>query len=637
MTPQESEVTFSAIFEASPAPMMLLDGQQNIVLLNRKFEDMFGYATSDIPTMEKWWSLSFPYPEYRHYAKEVWRSLAGNSPETEALELMITGRGGDVREVEVGITHLGTATLLLFHDLTSRKKGERELLMKKEQLQFVSDHAPVLIAQFDPQKRYRFTNRQYAETFGSHPSGLEGKYAQEILGKHIFSGERPYMEMALRGIASVHELELPDSEGEAKLFSIHYSPETDMNGKTTGFIAAGLDISQYTEASLALIESQKQLMQAQKMEALGTLVGGIAHDFNNMLASVTANVYLAKHDIEGPPEALNRLDSIETVAFRASEMISQLLSFARKKSVTFERMSLDSFTKELYQFLRPSIPESISFLLHIHGNSIMIKGDAAQLQHMLINLINNAQDALEGVTNPTISLSLETFHADDTFVEKRNHFIQGDYAHLMVKDNGQGIPKQQLEKIFEPFFTTKDVDKGTGLGLSMVYGMVKTHNGFIETESEEGSGTTFHLYFPLTSSGKQIAEPSEQMIITGNGEYILVVEDNAELRNITRQLLEKINYNVLEASDGIEAMHLFNDNRDKVKLIMTDLKMPNLGGKEMMVRIHRETPGVKVIYCTGYIEEGADDDIASDGDQILIKPYSIMTLSNAIAGKLNVQ
>jgi len=242
---------------------------------------------------------------------------------------------------------------------------------------------------------------------------------------------------------------------------------------------------------------QEKNIEARKMEALGTLVGGIAHDFNNMLAGMTGNLYLAKQKLRNNPEAVRNLDNIEKLSRRAADMIQQLLAFARKGMVNMKETPLAPFVKETIKFLRASVPENIHLHQYICNDALPVRADATQIHQVLMNLVNNACDATEGVDEPRIFIRLQAFETDDAFMKRHACFKPGRYAYLSVRDNGCGIPEARIKTVFEPFFTTKAVGKGTGLGLSMVFGAIKTHHGFVDVESIEGEGSTFHIYIPL--------------------------------------------------------------------------------------------------------------------------------------------
>ena len=372
------------------------------------------------------------------------------------------------------------------------------------------------------------------------------------------------------------------------------------------------------------------------MESLGTLVGGIAHDFNNALAGITGNIYLAKKGASEIPDVVDKLANVEKLSFRASDMIRQLLTFARKGQVDLNEIPLTPFIKETFKFVRASIPENIEITQNITNDSMMVNGDATQLHQVVLNLINNARDAVEGTSNPEIKIILEKFDADDAFAQIHDNFNVGSYAHLIVKDNGCGIPKANLEHLFEPFYTTKEVNKGTGLGLAMAFGAITSHKGIIEVESEEGKGSSFHVYLPLIESSKVGSLPSSEEVIEGRGETILIVDDNDTARESNKEILTSLNYKVIEASDGVDAVDTFNRFQDKIMLIVSDLVMPRLGGLDAIRQIEKIRSDVKVIFVTGYDkDEVLKGEDYSEDYAILSKPCSIERLSRTIRAQLD--
>lgn len=407
------------------------------------------------------------------------------------------------------------------------------------------------------------------------------------------------------------------------------SPIKNDLDETTHFVVFHQDLSQFQAL-------EEQFHQAQKMESLGTLVGGIAHDFNNALAGITGNIYLAKKSVAEMPDVVNKLANVEKLSFRASDMIRQLLTFARKGQIDLNEIPLTPFVKETFKFLRASIPENIKMTQSITNDSMIINGDATQLHQVVMNLINNARDAVEGASNPEIKFILEKFDTDDAFVRIHDDFNTGSYAHLIVKDNGCGIPSANLEHLFEPFYTTKEVNKGTGLGLAMAFGAISSHKGIIEVESEEGKGSSFHVYLPLIESSTKVSAASNGEILEGCGETILIVDDNNTARESNKEILTSLNYKVIEASDGLDAIDTFKRHQNKIMLIVSDLVMPRLGGLDAIRQIENVQPDVKVIFVTGYDkDEVLKGEDYSDKYIILSKPCSVERLSQTIRNQLD--
>jgi len=408
------------------------------------------------------------------------------------------------------------------------------------------------------------------------------------------------------------------------------SPIRDGNGQISHYVGIQQDMTEHEML-------EEKFRQAQKMEALGTLVGGIAHDFNNMLAGMTGNLYLARKKVADFPDVVKKLDSVEALSFRASDMIKQLLTFARKSHVDMKPFGLTSFLKEATRLNEASIPENITLHCEFCPVELVVRGDATQLQQVVMNLLNNARDALVGVEQPRISLRLEEFSVNDAFINRHPEIDATLLAHLIIEDNGPGIGDDEREHIFEPFYTTKEVGRGTGLGLAMAYGTVHSHGGVIEVESVAGQGTVFHIYLPLLEEKgfEPVAEGSAGLV-SGHGEIILIVDDNANVRDTGRDVLLAIGYRVLEASDGLEAIDRFVAHRDEIALIIMDVVMPKLGGVAAAERIRQLDPDARIIFATGYDKNAAlKSEMPSDEHMILSKPYNVEELSRVIGELLS--
>ncbi|MDQ6971425.1 MAG: ATP-binding protein [Mariprofundaceae bacterium] len=383
---------------------------------------------------------------------------------------------------------------------------------------------------------------------------------------------------------------------------------------------------------------EEQLRQSQKMEAIGTLVGGIAHDFNNMLAGITGNLYLARSRAHNDPDLIRKLDNIEHLSLRAADMIKQMLTFASKNRVNMTVLRLNPLLVKTINFLSASIPENITLHRALSDQPMQINGDETQIHQVLMNLINNARDAVEGRDNPAITIALDAFQADDAFIETRPYFKPGRYAHLSVSDNGMGIPEHQLAHLFEPFFTTKDQGKGTGLGLAMVFGAIKTHQGFVDVESHEGEGSTFHIYLPLLENQELTATAlPDQKPARGKNEVILLADDDTHVRRTTAEVLEALGYRVVQAEDGAQGLDLFQAHAHEVDMLMLDVVMPGCGGPEMAERIRAQHPDLPVIFITGYDKEHlSGNPVHMHRCEILSKPVQFDNLSHTIRQLLDI-
>jgi len=412
--------------------------------------------------------------------------------------------------------------------------------------------------------------------------------------------------------------------------NVSIAPITDEHGEITNFIAIQHDASERQEL-------EERMRETQKMEAIGVLVGGIAHDFNNMLAGMIGNLFVARRKLNDNSPAIKSIANAEQIAESASNMVKQLLAFSRKDGVNLHPFSFTVFIRDAVKLAQISIPENIQLLFTCCNEQLMLRGDNTQLQQILMNLFNNARDALaeSNQQHKSISLVVEKFEPNTDFLQRFPTITAAELIHMSVSDNGCGIPEEQIHKVMEPFFTTKSVGKGTGLGLSMVFGAVQAHGGVIDLDSAPGVGTTFHIYLPVDTSATQTEQAREESPLHfGDGECILVVDDDPVVRLSARSVLESLGYKVMEACDGGEAVQVFSDHWHEINLVILDLVMPRLGGIQAAALMREMAPDVRVMYITSY-EPGKFERFSPQPDETTLrKPYSIKQLSHTIHHQL---
>ncbi|MDQ6992592.1 MAG: PAS domain S-box protein [Mariprofundus sp.] len=399
----------------------------------------------------------------------------------------------------------------------------------------------------------------------------------------------------------------------------------DDEGAVMNYVGVFSDITEQ-------LSLEKQLLQAQKMEAIGTLVGGIAHDFNNMLAGITGNIYLAKKKAKGMTELTYKLDNIEQLSFRSADMISQLLTFARKGLVDMHDFSLQTFVKEALKLSKVSVPENINFHYEIADDTFMIHGDMTQLQQVIVNLLNNARDAVLDVPQPEIMLKLSSCTVDKHFREKHPQLLNSKLVCLSIRDNGSGIAKEHLHHLFEPFFTTKAVGKGTGLGLAMCYGALQSHQGVINVKSKMGVGSTFYIYLPLINNHRTSKDDlAEVEVEHANGETILLADDELNVRETTAEVLESMGYRVLQAKDGLAAVELFKTHHSEIAIAILDVVMPHLGGIPLAKRLRVIAHDIPLIFITGYDRDHTlGNSTNMHHSETLTKPVNFDLLNHSI-------
>ncbi len=404
----------------------------------------------------------------------------------------------------------------------------------------------------------------------------------------------------------------------------------DEEGKPTGMLMAGRDISMRKKAEQEKRKLEEQLVQAQKMETVGRLAGGVAHDFNNMLSVILGYVDLAKLRLAKQHPVLKDIAEIEKAAVRSRDITTQLLAFSRKQVIEPKIIDLNDLVAHTEKALIRLIGEDIELKVLTEKHLWAILFDPSQIEQILINLAVNARDAMPDggkLTIETTNLVLDDFYC-------KNHVDSrpGSYVRLTVSDNGTGMDKDTLEHIFEPFFTTKDVGKGTGLGLATVYGIVKQNNGFINVYSEPANGTTFSIYLPRTTEAKEAQEASEDELPPTGAGNILLVEDDEMVLQITRGMLESIGYSVTAVGAPGDALSLFEKLESPVDLVITDVVMPAMSGKELRNKLLEIRPETKVLFMSGYTADViAHHGVLEEGVHFLQKPFTIKSLAGKVS------
>jgi len=630
---KKSDAFKTAILDMAMDCIISIDQKGCIVEFNAAAEKTFGRKRRDVLGKELRELIIPPSLRKNHHRGLSQYLKTGKGVFlNKVAETMAMRADGSEFPVEISITEVLHAGEKLFtgfiRDISGRKKTEERLHMLSLALRQAGE--AIIITNAKGAIKYvnaaftHITGYTRKEVVGKSPNLLKNDpesqslYYPELL--KMVSGEKIWSNKVMNR----------KKDGSVYTAMQTITPIFNEAHEITHYVDIQRDISEYESL-------QEQLRQAQKMEALGTLVGGIAHDFNNILAGMTGNMYLAKSKCRDRPEVMERLGVVEILGFRAADMISQLLTFARKGVVQMQALPLEPFLNEALKMAQVSIPENITFRRYISRQGLVVNGDAVQLQQVLMNLLNNARDAVAAAGKPMITVRLQEWMADADFMKAYPDVKASRLAHLMVKDNGYGIPADCKGNIFEPFFTTKEVGKGTGLGLAMVYGAVQSHGGVLRVDSEAGRGTCVHMYFPLINNKPKSSDDAiHGKIYTGRGETILLADDEVQLRQTSKHILESLGYRVLEASDGKEAVDIFFVHSDEVELLVLDVMMPRMGGVEVADRIHELKPDIPLIFATGYDREVLPSDAGQLRNHLVLsKPFSIQVFSKGIRDLLD--
>jgi two-component system cell cycle sensor histidine kinase/response regulator CckA len=371
---------------------------------------------------------------------------------------------------------------------------------------------------------------------------------------------------------------------------------------------------------------QEQLMHSQKMESIGQLAGGIAHNFNNLLTAILGYAELLKEYSDLDNDSKQKVNSIESSARKAGILVSKLLSFSRRETSEVLPLNLNDVINDSVKLFEGVLDKKIGLKTNLSDNIPTVKGDPNQLEQVIMNLMVNARDAMPDGGLITIKTSLAEIERDR--FNMPSYIIPGKYVLLTISDTGCGIPKEITNRIFEPFFTTKEKGKGTGLGLAMVYGVIKDHKGYITVQSEVGKGSTFDVYLPV--SGKTAYKTLKQKLFSVSGhENILLVDDEEEVLNFIKDILETNGYKVLPARNPLAAIDIFTKLGSKIHLVISDIVMPLMDGKELIKNLRAIKPDIRIIVVSGFSDEAVSKDILKI-DDFLKKPFEINQLLSKV-------
>ncbi len=524
--------------------------------------------------------------------------------------------------VEMGNTQ---QVLTLVEDLTEKERTLKLLREKEEQMRLLLENLDVYLwqAKIDENGNFNyiiFTEGVKKITGYSAEDFIKGKIKwQELVHPADEDMAEQFDREVIEGKITSAEYRIISKDGEVKWVKDYAFPVVE--GESVKIIN-GYTVDITNEKRL-----QNQLIQSQKMEAIGTLVSGIVHDFNNLMAAILGYVELLKMEAtkEHRSNLLSNLKLIEDTVQKASSLTSQLLSFIRQEGTEEKPVDINRCVENVINILKNSIDRRISIALDLDKSIKETLGDPTRIEQVIMNLCLNAIQAMPHGGKLTIETKL--IKTDEKFKVLHPSLKEDKYIKLTVSDTGKGIPENMVGRIFDPFFTTKK--EGTGLGLSIVYGIVKAHRGEITVYSEVGKGTTFHVYLPMKEvRGERLKEPHK--IERGEG-TVLIVDDESNIRESLALILKNIGYEVFTAGDGKEALEIFEKNKDNIDLVLLDLNMPRMRGEECLMELKKIKPDIKIIVSTGFIiNDKKREFLEKETHGILKKPYSITQLSKKI-------
>ena len=467
---------------------------------------------------------------------------------------------------------------------------QEEILCAKRDWELTFDAVPELVLILDQEGIVQRANRAVADTFGLPFTQIVGRQCWEIIhGLSEACQECPYHRSRESGQTERGDIEEPKLR---KVFDAFCTPLRYPDGTVQGSVVALRDITERRQL-------EKQLFLAQKLEAVGRLTGGIAHDFNNLLGVVTGFSDLVLERLEPGSPLRPRVEQIKKAGERGISLTRQLLAFGRQQMLEPKVLCLNGIMSDTTKMLQQVIGEDIEITTVLAPELGSVKADPSQLEQVLMNLAVNARDAMP--TGGKLTIETANVYLDDAYVQRHVVAHAGPYVLLAVSDSGVGMDAETQARIFEPFFTTKEKGKGTGLGLSTVYGIVKQSGGYIWVYSELGKGTAFKVYLPrIGEAAEEVRAKLARSTAPGGRETILLLEDEASLRELVQEWLAEMSYAVLEAKSGAEALEISKSHSGSIHLLLTDVVMPGMSGRELAERLVSPRPEMKVLFISGY-------------------------------------
>ncbi|MGD1046814.1 MAG: PAS domain S-box protein [Bacteroidota bacterium] len=615
---RKSEENYRSIFDNAAEGIFQSTPEGKFLMANPAMARILGFSSAEELIRERTdiARQSYVHPERR----EEFKRLMEQQNKVLGFEFEVPCKNGNVAWVSETAQAVRDATGRVvryegfFIDITERKKAEIELRESEERYRRLVEFSPDAIA-VHSEGKIVYVNSAAIILLGANN-------ASELIGKPFLDIIHPdYRDSIHQQIIAVMKEEYALPLTEQKFIRL--------DGSTVEVEVAALPIVYKEKSAMQMVahdiseqkKLQSELLQTQKIQSIGTLAGGIAHDFNNILGIILAYSSLLNKNTLTPDKLSMSITAINQAVQRGAALVRQILTFARKTDIVFEPMDISELIHELLSMLEQTFPKTITLSESIADSLPLIFADRTQVHQALLNLCINARDAMQN--GGSIFIAAEK-HTKEQMVQQFPTANEEAYVCLTVTDTGKGMDEATCLRVFDPFFTTKEKGKGTGLGLSVVYGVVQAHHGFIDLKSEPGRGTTFRLFFPVPTINEQIAESHQRSepFEIGGTETILFVEDEDLLIQMVSFLLESKGYSVLCARDGLEAINVYQSNKQKIALVITDMGLPVMTGTDEFKKLKEINPTVKVIFASGYFEPDVKSELWKNGATGFIqKPY----------------
>ncbi len=614
-----------------------VDQNWTMEFVSKGCESLTGYSQEDLIDNR---TISFGELVHPEDRQKVWDVVEEGIHKKQRFELeyRIINKSGDVRWVhEQGVSvHSESSDILegYISDITEQKKAKDALQSSEARLRAFFDYSPVGLVIFEakPKGQFLSVNETLARLLHRQIEDIVGLSYEVFDNFDTIRHHDKIVESVLKTRHSQTLDFLAKTSDDQTIFCFgSYFPILDSEKNILAIGGVVLDLTELKKAEGDKEKLEEQLRQTQKLESIGRLAGGIAHDFNNLLTGISGNILLAK--METPPDdpMYETFTEIIQASNRAAELVKQLLAFSRKQIIKPKPLQLNESVRSMVQMIKRIIGEDIILTLELQENIASVKADPSQVEQMLINLAINARDAMPKGGKLLIETAETTL--DESYCDSHFEVKPGTYIFLAITDTGHGIPQESLAKIFEPFYSTKPRSSHSGLGLSTVIGIIKQHKGHVQVYSEIGEGTTFKLYLPILEKNTEQPEKigKTPVVFSKGAETVLVVEDEPIVRKMAVKILKRLGYNPLEARNGIEGKQVAETNEGTIDVLLTDVVMPKMNGKELAEALKQLNPDLKVLFTSGYTENViAHHGVLDSGIHFIGKPYGPKELSRKL-------